>query len=70
MRNVIVGSRLACASSASRPVRRTASNRPGSFATIVQAAVCAGKYPRQAFDIDGLDPQVVSRAYFVADASE
>jgi hypothetical protein len=45
-------------------------NHPGSFAAIVQAAVCVGKFPRQAFYIEGLDPQVVSRAYFAADASE
>ena len=45
-------------------------NRPGSFAAIVQAAACAGKVPRDAVDIDSLDPQVVSRAYFAADASE
>jgi len=45
-------------------------DRPGSFAAIVQAAVCAGKFPRDAVDIDGLDPQVVSRAYFAADTGE
>ena len=45
-------------------------NHPGSFAAVVQAAVCAGKFPKEAFYIDGLDPQVVSRAYFAADQSE
>jgi hypothetical protein len=46
------------------------SNRPGSFAAIVQTVACTGKFPRDAFDIDGLDPQVVSRAYFTGDASQ
>jgi hypothetical protein len=45
-------------------------NRPGSLAAIAQAVACAGKFPRDAVDIDGLDPQVASRAYFAADASE
>ena len=45
-------------------------DQPGSLAAIVQNVACTGRLPDDAFDIGGLDPQVVSRAYFSGDASE
>ena len=52
---------------AALPWRRNAAD---SFAAVPQAIACAGEYPDGAFGIDGLDPQVVTKAYFDAGRGE